>query len=791
MAQTENTDRVGYFPSELTPPEEKKKVSWGLKYAKAIVSASQILEQSYTNRKDRWENNRKYSVGMNDVDELKRQAIPTENEWMTLEFNVATPVPKDIRVTQESIYSHPYKPKVEIFDSNSHSRMERRKNELLAKMQLSKVVSDLKSEGVIPSEMTFQDLENAPKDSHEIEMYQKTNAKTIEQIAIEKLIRRTFQRCNMPVIERKIVKDLTDIKWVATYTGVDDSGNFYVDYLDPMLTVTSYVEKEDFSDMVWGGHIEYITVGELRERMPNLSNDKILNIMRQNVGRRLKDEYNLELGNRRYFQLQPLEQEGLEGVLIEILVFETLQSDRISYLEKQLSTGGFDIKKRSPEYESPKDSESKNKVHRGVVERIYKGEYIMKTQHMMSWGLKDGVAYKINKGKTINKPLFGYVFYAPDILNMQNKSVVEEIIPHIRKMLILEIKTLHFIALASPPGFAYDISTIVEAIKGMGMKGLKPKNMAEIKAWTGDIYFASRDEMGNPILHPGQKPIEFQQSTLDPAIERFSMLWTHEYDKVQKILGINSAVDGSTPDKRALVGVQEMAVAAHKTTIRNLQTAYLEVIKSIAYRAAYYQQLMIKEGTYTDEMRDLLSEPEFAVLEAKKIGELMFNLEIELAPDAMQKRLLMDRMEVALQQGALGVEDLLMIQRVSDESIEKAEEIFLMRVERRKRDAQEAAMQQQQMKQQEDVLKIQAESQKEAAITELKAQLAEIEKTLEKENIKAKGEEERKSINTEYDRKEGLIKKTAELKAKYGWDKESQVSAPKEAGKVEPGTGIS
>jgi hypothetical protein len=312
--------------------------------------------------------------------------------------------------------------------------------------------------------------------------------------------------------------------------------------------------------------------------------------------------------------------------------------------------------------------------------------------------------------------------------------------------------------------------------------------MAEIKAWTGDIYYASRDEMGNPILQPGQKPIEFQPSTLDQAIERFALLWNNELEKVKDIIGVNDAVDASTPDKKALVGVREQAIAGHKASVRYLQTEYLEMMREVSDRAAYYQQLAIKEGIQTDEMRDLLSNPEFAVLEAKKIGELMYNMQIELLPDAAEKQQLMGRIEIALQQGLIGVDDLLSIQRTMDESIEKAEEVFQLRVEKRKAEAQEQQAQQQQMEMQREQAKMQGEAQKEQAIIEMKMRLAELEKQLEAQNLGVKGEEERKTLATEFELKKELVSHSEKMKALYGYDKSKEVTAPKAAGQVEPAT---
>lgn len=780
-------DTVFSLPSEFDSPSEKIKTEWGLKYAQGIIALADFKERSdgLNDKHGAWMDSQKYARGEHDISELRRRAIPTETEWMALPFNIGTPAPKLIRILQENIYGHPYKPNVDIFDSHSHSRLEKKKNELLAKMSLGKLVNQLKGEGLLPDEMRFSKLDNAPKDEHEVEMYLKTNSKVIEQIAIEKLIRRSFSNAQMSQVERKIVENLVQISFVGVRTGIDSKGCFFVEHLTPQNSITSYCENEDFSDMVYAGHITTITVGELREKMPDLNDDELLNIVRSNAGRRLKQDYGLDFGTRRYFNLTTTERTRMEGIRLQVFNFETLQSDRTTYVEKELETGGFDIKKRSKDY---KTEDPKRKIHKGIVERIYEGKFIMNTQYMMEWGLKPNVAYKVRKGKTVHKPCFSYIFYSPGMLEMQSKSIVEEIKPNIDKMLILEIKMLHFLALAKPPGFSFDHSAIVAAINGMGMEGVDPKTIIEMSMWTGDIHYASRDETGQPILQPGQLPITFNPSTVDQAIERFAQLWNYELDKVKEIMGMNDAVDSSTPDTRRLKSVNEQAMRAHKTAIRSLQNAYLSVVKQIAERCAYFQQLAIKNGTQTDEMRDLLSDPEFAVLNAKEIGELMFNISIELLPDDEEKNAILQDVSIGLQQGVIDMEDALIIRRVLDESVDKAIEVFSLRVQRRRQMLQEQAQQQQQMQMQAEQAKLQGEAQKEQMIMQLKGQLEELTKGLEGQSIVLKEEEARKTLVLKNDLDKELVEHSAKVNAMYNWDKETQSTAPRAAGRIEPST---
>lgn len=768
--------QVGIFPSEFDDPEKKKEKDWGLRYAKAIISTANgyNVNLGLSQRRDVWRSNRRVAGGFNDIEKLRKRALPTEQEWVVLDYSISTPVPKLIKITEESIYSHPYKPSVDIFDSHSHSRLERKKNELLAKMDLSRQVKEMKAQGLLPENARIPELDDAPKDAHEVEMYIKTNSKVIEQIAIEKLIKKSFDNSNMAMLERQITKDLVRIAHTYNHTFVDDCGNFKAEAIDPLDFISSYVEKEDFSDATYMGHIQYVTIGYLRKNMPDLTDDQLLNVVRQNINQEWNN-FSMNLGNKRYFNLTLDERQQMESVRCRVFNFEVLQSDNVTYVEKPLNNGAYDIQRRKNDYDI-KSPDAKKKVHRGTVERIYHGKYVMNTEHMMEWGIKPNVFYKVRKGKTIQKPCFSYVCYAPDILEMTNQSLVEMATPHIEQMILLELRMRHFLATAKPPGFTFNINAIVEAIKGMGMKGLKPKDMAEIMMSTGDMWVASRDEMGNQIIGSGEKAVEFNPSTVDPAISTFAELWRLEYDKIKEIMGMNDAVDASTPDKRSLIGVQQMAVQAHKTSIRGLQNAYLEVVKEIAYRAAYAQQIAIKEGTLTDEVRDLLSDPEFEILKAKDIAELMFNVKIELLPDDFQKQRLYNRIDLATQAGLLDVAEGMEIERLAEDNLTKAEEVFRFRAERRRELAAQAEQQKAQQAQEAEMGKLQAEIQKEQAISQAKAQLEQLKAENEIAKINVEEEEKRNSMVLEYDLKKELADATAEANARYA-PKESSASS--------------
>jgi hypothetical protein len=82
--------------------------------------------------------------------------------------------------------------------------------------------------------------------------------------------------------------------------------------------------------------------------------------------------------------------------------------------------------------------------------------------------------------------------------------------------------------------------------------------------------------------------------------------------------------------------------------------------------------------------------------------------------------------------------------------------------------------------------KEQAIAQRSQMEMEMKMQLEQMIKQLEGDNLGIKGEQERMNITLEFDRKMELVEKSAQVDAQYGFDRKTETTAPKAAGRVEP-----
>jgi hypothetical protein len=755
----------GMFPSDENPEEVKRTPSYGAAYANAIRNAARVGSFSYAFENDysRIAQNRKYARGQHSVDEFKPLAFPDQTEWVTLQYLIHTPLPKMLRIMCENIMGHPFKPRVKPYDSYVKNKYEEEKIKFYTKMVFAQQISELVNQGALPESMlTDKSVVNAPKDIEDAEMALDTSFQIIESVALEKLIRSTWQKNNGQSIVKKIVTDLVENFHAVMHCGLDHNYEFKIKYVDIPDFVSSYCINDDFSDAVHMGHVEYVPVGKFREMMKGrLTEEEIFDIARANFGNRLNSSINSELGSIRYFnQLTNSQRSMLNTAMIKLLNFEVLTSDRVVYKQKPIEgTDDFYFEKRSSTYTQPKDG--KSKVVDGYLQKIYHGIWVWDTNHMVKWEQKPNQIRKIRNGKYESKPCFSYVVRKPQMLEMKNVSRCEEVIPHIKQMIVYSIKIQHWVAVAAPSGPDIDISSIVSALPGMGLGSLKPINAAEIYRQTGIGYYNSQREDGSPIQNT--RPISMRPSGIDGGLEILVNLYNYELQQVKEILGVNDAVDGTQPDKRTLVGVQELAYMAHKAAIKPLQEVYIDMVREVSERSAYGCQMSIKAGKETEEIKQLLSAPEMKALQMKEVSELLFNVDIQMLPDDFEKQALKEKIAFAIQQGTLDVEDAMRVENKMEENVEQAE----VELRKAKRERQKMKMEQEaqmsQMRAQEAQAIQQAEAQKEQMLAQIKAQTEAAKKDLELRNSIQLEEEKRKTMVTEMELKKELLELQAKL----------------------------
>lgn len=774
------------FPSSFEPQEEKRGKKYILKYAKDLWGAAKKSSSSYSfnTRKDRYINNRKYSEGLQSVEKFKQQfSVTGDNTYLNFDWAVSTPLPKLVEVFRGQMLNQPYKIQFTPVDSLSITEYDTEKKVKLAEMEIQKQLAPLVEQGVIEKKT------NLPEDNDELEIYMQTNFKLAQSIAMETITKAVLEDNDMDYINDKIAKDLIDLKICAVRVCLDENKNIKIEYIDPVDLVTSYVKRPDFQDVKHVGVMSEVTIDDLRVMSAGqLTEEELFEIAKSVAGRYGNGSW--DTVNRRYYD--NFDWERVNTFKVMVLDFEFFSTDDMTVTSVKARNNGF----KTLINEEPRNKLAERRTKVKKVKNVYMGKYVVGTDYIFDYGLKENIIRERINGKYSTNTTLGFVVYAPDIYDMENKSKVEEMIPYADELIRIQLKMQQIIAKAAPSGYAMNVDAIVEGLQGMGIGGMKPIDARAMRDQIGDIYYRAVREDGTPIT-PGQPPITALPNGLDNSIMLLINAYNAALMRMKESIGVNDAIDSSQPDNKALIGIQKLAVAAHKTAMKSLYSTFLRVNEDVARQVSMLAQQLIRKNINKDTFINMVGKETVDQLDVTKLTTSDFSIVVQMLPDAEEMSYLENKIELAIQSQPpmINLQDAFAIRRVMKEDVDKAEQLLAVREKRRRKENMQRSEQMQQQNAQLQAQVAQASEQARMQTEQTKAQLESVNTQLEYDlrlrNDQTMEEEKRKTIALELDVKKELIREAAQ--AEGDAEKESgdtaydRISIPKVAGTRMPG----
>jgi hypothetical protein len=214
---------------------------------------------------------------------------------------------------------------------------------------------------------------------------------------------------------------------------------------------------------------------------------------------------------------------------------------------------------------------------------------------------------------------------------------------------------------------------------------------------------------------------------------------------IRDVTGLNEARDGSTPDSRALVGVQKMAAANSNTATRHILNAGLFLTSDLCEGLSLRISDIIEYSPTAEAFIHKIGNQNVAVLsEMSNLHLHDFGIYIELQPDEEEKALLENNIQAAVAGGLIDLSDAIDLREIKN--IKLANQLLkIRRAEKQKKDQMmqqqniqaqaQANAQAQQVAAQAEVQKSQALIQQKIALEQAKAQI-DAQKLMQEANLK-------------------------------------------------------
>jgi len=743
MNNQDNKNKGMSFPDPLAETSQKETQQYGLQYAKAIESQwGQISESNslYGKRSAVFEKNRDYANGVQDTSiykKLLRSLNPNDGDGslVNMDYTPVPILPKFVRVVVNKILSRNPYPNLEAIDPLSSSEKNQKKAKIERQIASKEQLKKLKEKNGLVLDI---DPDQLPDTAEEAEIFMGTNIKTDAEIAAQIGTNMTLSWNNFTDgTFRRCVNDIVALGMAVTKRSNDPNEGIKTEYVDPVNFIHSYTEDPSFQDLIYGGHVKRISIGELKRLGGHEIEEDVFKKIATNVSGK-NGNSSASLNRSSYNKSLSRSEYGYDEYMVDVLDFEFISVDCIYFEEKENKFGNTNFFMKGFDYQSKQGSVFERKPHKMEVSTVYGGSYVLGEDVIFNYGRVKNSPKNL---QDISKARLSYSVVATNIRNMMPKSMVDGCMGFADMLQLTHLKLQQAIAKAKPDGLIIDIEGLENVQLGKG-GDLQPLDLHDIYEQTGVFYYRSKNPEGG-FQNPPVREIGNSIRNVNELIG----LYNHYLKMIRDATGVNEMMDSSTPKGDTLVGVQQNAIAAGNNAIYDITNASMVLFKEVCEDIVKCLQILPPDSVIYSIYANAIGKENMSVLSSfNDLPMYNFGVQVVKEMEDKDKAYLEQNIQMALQQKELDLEDAIAVRQLKD--VNQAERLLVVR--RKKRIAQQQAIAMQnsqaqaqqaqaasqaasQAKMQEIQMQAQIDTQKMQLETQLEAQLEEVKHQFRKE----------------------------------------------------------
>jgi len=766
------------FPSQIASDVEKASLEYGLKVARAVehewFKRDSGATRFFSNR-DEYHRLRLYARGEQSVKKYKDElSINGDLSYLNLDWKPVPIIPKFVDIVVNGMSDRLYDIKAFSQDPSSIKQRTDYVEAIIADMKTKEISDEIEQKLGINVYNTKKD--NLPENEDELSLHMQLEYKQSIEIAEEQAINTIFNSNNYDLTQRRINYDLAVIGIGALKNEFNTAEGIKLKYVDPADLVYSYTHSPYFDDVYYIGEVRSVTINELKQQFPELTDDELKNISQQGV--------QTAASHNRYVN----EDSVLDANTIQVLYFNYKTYNNQVFKIKKTATGADKAIPKNDQFNPPADSDLFTKQSRSL-EVVYDGAFVLGTKKMLKWEIAKNM---VRPKSDTTKVMMNYNIVAPRIYKGRIESLVSRITGFADMIQLTHLKLQQVMARMIPDGVYLDADGLAEIDLGNGTN-YNPQEALNMFFQTGSVIGRSMTQEGD--MNPGKVPI--QELTSNGGNNKIgSLINTYNYylQMIRDVTGLNEARDGSLPDKNALVGVQKLAAANSNTATRHILQSSLYLVAKTAEAISLRISDVLEFSPTREAFISSIGRFNVSTLDDIKNMHLHdFGIFIELSPDEEEKQKLENNIQQALAKDQIYLEDAIDIREIKN--IKLANQ--LLKVRRKKKIDLDQKQQQQNIQAQANAnsqntqVAAQMEIQKNEAINAQKSQLAQVEAELEIKKLAQEKEYKKELMKFEFDLNMALKQQETEIyKNKEGFkedrkDERTRIQASQQSQLIE------
>ena len=638
------------FPSQTVDDATKSSDQYGMEVARGILSEwfkRNSGSGRFLQNQREYHKLRLYARGEQSVEKYKDEfSINGDLSYLNLDWKPVPIIPKFVDIVVNGMQDRLFT--VKAFAQDPTSVKERTKYiENIQKDILAKDLIDQIQEK-IGINIKSNKEPDAPESTEELELYMQIGYKQSIEIAQEQAINNVFNRNNYPEVKKRLDYDQAVIGIMAGKHGFNNTDGITLEYVDPANLVYSHTEDPNFDDVYYFGEVKQIKSNELKKRFPHLSNEEFEDYVK----------HSSDFNNYDYVNDHNPEK---DSNTLTVLYFNWKTWEQEVHKIKETSTGAKKAIKKTDKFNPPSDQRSRFEKTAQARETIYEGVLVLGANKLLKWEKAQNM---VRPESNANKVMMNYVVSAPRMYKGRIESLVSRMVTYADLIQLTHLKLQQVIQRMTPSGVYLDADGLAEIDLGNGTS-YNPQEALNLYFQTGSIIGRSMTVDGD--MNPGKVPIQElpggggQQSTL------LIQAYNYYLNMIRDVTGLNEARDGSDPDPNALVGVQKLAAANSNTATRHILHSSLYVTSQFAEAIS----IRIKDVLeYHPQKEALISSigrfSVGALQELSKLHHHDFGIFLELDPDADEKQLVEQNIQIALSKDQIFLEDAIDIRQIKN-----------------------------------------------------------------------------------------------------------------------------
>jgi len=712
-----------FFPSQTVSDLEKMSYEYGLQVGRAIQNewfSNNSGTSRFRSNHNSFHNLRLYARGEQSIQKYKDElSINGDLSYLNLDWKPVPILSKFVDIVVNGIADRSFDIKAYSQDPYGVSKRTQYMESIIRDMQ-TKELNDF-AKDAFGINLYENDPMSLPDSKEELELHMQLGYKQGIEIAEELAINTILDGNNYDLTKRRFYYDLTTIGIGAVKNTFNKSEGIKVEYVDPAYMVYSYSESPYFEDIYYVGEVKWVPLNELKKQFPNLSNEEMERIAKQGT-QNYAGTYDQSMSNI----------DARDSNTVQILYFNYKTYANEVYKIKESSTGLERAIERDDTFDPPADAEGFSKASRSL-EVLYEGVLVLGTDILLKWELAKNM---MRPKSDHTKVKMNYSIVAPRMYKGRIESLVSRCTGFADMIQLTHLKLQQVMSKMMPDGVYMDADGLAEIDLGNGTN-YNPQEALNMFFQTGSVIGRSFTQEGD--MNPGKVPIQPLQTT-GGGQKMQTLIQTYNYylQMIRDVTGLSEARDGSTPDARALVGVQKLAAANSNTATRHILDAGLFLTAETAECLSLRISDVLEYSPSKDALIQKIGGYNVATLE--ELSELHlydFGIVLQLAPDDEEKGMLENNIQTALSAGLIDLEDAIDIREVKNLKLANQ----LLKVRRKKKLERDQAIQQQNIQAQAQAqaeaqqMAAQTEMQKEQAVTQSKAQLEQLKAQMEMQKM--------------------------------------------------------